>query len=61
MSSMETGVRPKISHPALATGRSIALTGTEHPAPITGNAEAIADALRNLIENALAHTAPEPK
>jgi len=47
-----------MAHLALASGRSIALIGAEHPVPITGNAEAIADALRNLIENALAHTAP---
>ena len=38
--------------------RTIALTGADHPVLVTGNAAAIADALRNLIENALAHTAP---
>ena len=47
-----------MAHLALAGGRSIALTGAEHAVTITGNADAIADALRNLIENALAHTAP---
>jgi signal transduction histidine kinase len=47
-----------MAHLALASGRSIALTGAEYPVRITGNAEAIADALRNLIENALAHTPP---
>jgi len=47
-----------MAHLALASGRSIALTGAEHPVRITGNADAIADALRNLIENALAHTQP---
>jgi signal transduction histidine kinase len=47
-----------MAHLALATGRTIALTGTKRPAVITGNAAAIADALRNLIENALAHTTP---
>jgi signal transduction histidine kinase len=47
-----------MAHLALACGRSIALTGAEHPVSITGNAEAIADALRNLVENAIAHTAP---
>jgi two-component system, OmpR family, sensor histidine kinase TctE len=47
-----------MAHLALAGGRSIALTGAEHPVRITGNAEAIADALRNLVENAIAHTAP---
>ena len=47
-----------MAHLALASGRSIALTGVEHPVRIVGNTDAIADALRNLIENALAHTAP---
>src|SRR5215469_5514297 len=45
-----------MAHLVLASGRSIALTGAEHPVRIVGNADAIADALRNLIENALAHT-----
>jgi two-component system, OmpR family, sensor histidine kinase TctE len=43
---------------ALSARRTIALTGADHPVVVTGNAAAIADALRNLIENALAHTAP---
>jgi signal transduction histidine kinase len=47
-----------MAHLALAMGRTIALTGTKQPTVITGNAAAIADALRNLVENALAHTAP---
>jgi signal transduction histidine kinase len=47
-----------MAHLALASGHSIALTGTEHPVRIAGNADAIADALRNLVENALAHTPP---
>jgi signal transduction histidine kinase len=48
-----------MAHLALSAGRTIALTGADHPVLVTGNAAAIADALRNLIENALAHTAPE--
>jgi signal transduction histidine kinase len=47
-----------IAHLALASGRTIALTGADGPVVITGNPVAIADALRNLVENALAHTAP---
>ena len=47
-----------MAHLALATGRTIALTGVEHEVAITGNAGAIGDALRNLIENALVHTPP---
>jgi two-component system, OmpR family, sensor histidine kinase TctE len=47
-----------MAHLALASGRTIALTGAKQPTLISGNAAAIADALRNLVENALAHTAP---
>jgi signal transduction histidine kinase len=47
-----------MAHLALATDRTIALTGADHPVVVTRNAAAIADALRNLVENALAHTAP---
>jgi len=47
-----------MAHLALSACRTIALTGVDHPVLVTGNAAAIADALRNLIENALAHTAP---
>jgi signal transduction histidine kinase len=47
-----------MAHLALSAGRTIALTGAHHPVLVTGNTAAIADALRNLIENALAHTAP---
>src|SRR6516165_9242785 len=47
-----------MAHLALAAGRTIALTGANQPILASGNAAAIADALRNLIENALAHTAP---
>jgi signal transduction histidine kinase len=48
-----------MAHLALSASRTIALTGADHPVVVTGNAAAIADALRNLIENALAHTEPE--
>ena len=45
-----------MAHLAVSDSRTIALTGADHPVLVTGNAAAIADALRNLIENALAHT-----
>ena len=45
-----------MAHLALSARRTIALTGADHPVLVTGNAAAIADALRNLIENALART-----
>jgi signal transduction histidine kinase len=47
-----------MAHLALSAGRTIALTGADHPVFVIGNAAAIQDALRNLIENALVHTAP---
>ena len=47
-----------MAHLALAAGRTIALTGADHPVIVTGNAAAITDAVRNLIENALVHTPP---
>ncbi len=45
-----------MAHLALASGRTIALTGADHPVVIMGNGASIADALRNLVENALVHT-----
>jgi two-component system sensor histidine kinase TctE len=47
-----------MAHLALAAGRTIALTGADHPVIVIGNAAAITDALRNLIENVFAHTLP---
>jgi signal transduction histidine kinase len=47
-----------MAHLALSAGRTIALAGADHPILVIGNAPAIEDALRNLIENALAHTPP---
>jgi signal transduction histidine kinase len=47
-----------MAHLALSACRTVALTGPDHSVVVSGNAAAIADALRNLIENALFHTAP---
>ena len=41
---------------AVAEGRSIELVQPDHPVDVRGNAEAILHAIRNLLENALAHT-----
>jgi signal transduction histidine kinase len=41
---------------ALKRGRSLAVTGATAPVAVRGNAEALRQALRNLIENALQHT-----
>ena len=47
-----------MAHLALAAGLTIALTGADHPVVVIGNAAAITDALRNLIENAFVHAPP---
>lgn len=41
---------------ALSQRRTVAFSGSAEPAVIKGNRHAIADALRNLIENAIAHS-----
>jgi signal transduction histidine kinase len=40
---------------AIAQGKAIAFAGTEWPVNVKANAHALEDALRNLIENAVAH------
>jgi signal transduction histidine kinase len=44
---------------AIARARSLALNASEERVDVKGNAHAIADALRNLIENALIHAPPK--
>ena len=43
---------------ALAQRKTVAVTGARHPVRVRGNGDALARAVRNLVENALAHTAP---
>jgi signal transduction histidine kinase len=43
---------------ALAQGRALAFVGADRPVGVSGNAYAIDDAIRNLIENAVAHAPP---
>ena len=43
---------------AVAQGRNIAVSGPEEPIWVEGNAGALFQAVRNLVENAVAHTAP---
>jgi signal transduction histidine kinase len=43
---------------AVARQSSLGFQGTGQPVNISGNRQAIEDAIRNLIENAIAHTAP---
>lgn len=44
---------------AVRRSRSIAVTGVEGPARAAGNADALRQAVRNLVENALQHTRPD--
>ena len=43
---------------ALSQGRTIAFAGSDHPLLVKGNAYAVADAIRNLVENAVTHAPP---
>ncbi len=43
---------------ALSQGKTLAVTGARRPVRVRGNGDALARAVRNLVENALAHTAP---
>lgn len=54
--SVARSVAEQMGPVALAEGKSIELTGAEQPVPVRGNADFLALALRNLVENALAHT-----
>ena len=44
---------------ALASNKRVAVTGARGPVTVPGNADMLGRALRNLVENALVHTAPQ--
>jgi signal transduction histidine kinase len=44
---------------ALARGKTVAVTEPRRPVRVRGNSDALGRAVRNLVENALAHTAPD--
>ncbi|PKQ07615.1 MAG: hypothetical protein CVT73_08490 [Alphaproteobacteria bacterium HGW-Alphaproteobacteria-12] len=50
------GVARQLAPVAVAEGKSIELSGADGAIPVRGNADFLALALRNLVENALAHT-----
>jgi len=44
---------------AIANGRSISVAGADNPVVVSGSAELMGHAIRNLVENALRHTPPQ--
>jgi len=42
----------------LSQRKTVAVTGADHPVRVCGNADTLGRAIRNLVENALAHTGP---
>jgi signal transduction histidine kinase len=58
LNDVAAGVVGAVAPWAIARQRTVALGGTHVPVLVRGNANAIADAIRNLVENAVAHTAP---
>jgi signal transduction histidine kinase len=58
LSAVATGVAEYMAPFALAQGRALAVQGTDRPVTVQGNRYAIEDAVRNLVENAIAHAPP---
>jgi signal transduction histidine kinase len=58
LTTIATDVAAYIAPLALSQHRTVAVTGARHPVPVRGNADTLCRAVRNLVENALAHTAP---
>jgi signal transduction histidine kinase len=50
----------ELRHPAEESGRRIELAGPDYPCPVEADPEAMAVALRNLIDNALKYSPNEP-
>jgi hypothetical protein len=46
---------------AVKADRNVAVLNAEHPVPVRGNRDALYQALRNLVENALKYTPPAPR
>ena len=58
LAGVATEIAGFIAPLAVAQGRTVAVTGAAGPVVVTGNAEMLGRAIRNLVENALAHTQP---
>jgi signal transduction histidine kinase len=58
LSAIATAVAGYIAPLALSQRKTVAVTGARQPVPVRGNTDTLGRAVRNLVENALAHTAP---
>ena len=58
LTAIATEVAAYIAPLALSQHKNVAVTGARHPVPVRGNADTLGRAVRNLVENALAHTEP---
>ena len=56
--TIATDVAAYIAPLALSQHKTVAVTGARHPVLVRGNADTLGRAVRNLVENALVHTAP---
>jgi signal transduction histidine kinase len=59
LSEIATEVATLMAPLAVKSGRNIAVLNAEHPVPVRGNRDALYQALRNLVENALKFTPPD--
>ncbi len=58
LAAIATEVTAYIAPPALLHRKTMAVTGSRRSVPVRGNADTLGRAVRYLVENALAHTAP---
>jgi len=58
LAAIATEIAAYIAPLALSQRKTVAVTGADHPVRVCGNADSLGRAVRNLVENALAHTSP---